>query len=188
MFCKFEKVEVNIDKLEKMKVNSKKPFNVLRKKMWTLTNWRKWKWTVKTPFNVLRKKMWTLKDSRKWKWTVKKPFDVLRKKMWTLTDSRKWKWTEKGEPFMFCKFEKVDINIDKLEKLFVNKWIDEPFDVLQTCRAQSPLLQQFQVLHWGQISIQTFFCQELYFKWERKKIISLIYNFACIHLNLNNSP
>ena len=147
-------------------------------------------------------KMW-----REWKWTAKKPFDVLRKKMWTLTDSRKCKWTEKGEPFMFCKFEKVDINIDKfekvftsektkllmfckfekvdinidkLEKLFVNKWIDEPFDVLQTCRAQSPLLQQFQVLHWGQISIQTFFVKsftssEKERKWFHWYIILLVF-------------
>ena len=29
--------------------------------------------------------------------------------------------SEKTKLLMFCKFEKVDINIDKLEKLFVNK-------------------------------------------------------------------
>ena len=119
MFCKFEKVEVNIDKLEKMKVNSKKPFN------------------------------------------------VLRKKMWTLTDSRKCKWTEKGEPFDVLLWESRHKHWQIRESVY--KWIDEPFDVLQTCRAQSPLLQQFQVLHWGQISIQTFFVKSFTSSEEERK-------------------
>ena len=140
MFCKFEKVEVSIDKLEKMKVNSKKPFNVLRKKMWTLT------------------------DSRKCKWTEKgEPFDVL------LWESRHKHWQARE---IVCK----QVNIQTFW-CFAN--LPGPKSS-SSAVSSPPLRSDFN---------SNIFCQELYIKWERNlAMISLIYNFACIHLNLNNSP